>query len=127
MPRRETLPDGTERIHFDAPILEVDHPRRHVDFRPPMVIEVLRFGDPATAVFGPDGTVMATVDRDLLLHWVRTLMVGHDLDILGRERGVELGRMIEAVILDFFRKTPASFVDESARSPASAPSTPSAA
>lgn len=127
MPRRETLPDGTERIHFDAPILEIDTPRRHVDFRPPRVIEVLRFGDPATAVFGPDGTVMATIDRDLLMHWARTLMVGHDLDILGRECGVELGRMIEAVILGFFQKTPASSGGESVPSPASVPSTPSAA
>lgn len=116
MPRRETLPDGTERIHFDAPILFIDQPRGHVDFRPPTVGDYLQLGDPVTWIFG-DGGHVRHVDRDLVATWGRKLIDGHDYDILARERSLALGMLIEAAILDFFHNARTALAPKSAPLP----------
>lgn len=100
-PRREDLPDGSVRIWFAAPILFHTEPKSFLDLRPPTAGEVWELGDPLSHVYG-DGAVTPYVDRGLLLRWLGKLIVGHDVDIVGRERDAGLGLMIEEAVLDFF-------------------------
>lgn len=101
--RREDLPTGAVRIHFDAPILLIDEPKGFVDIRPPTVGEYLDIGDPLTWVFGPDGGGMPVSDRLVLRRWAGTLVSGHSLDVLARESSLALAMAIEEAILGFFK------------------------
>ncbi|MET3892782.1 hypothetical protein ABIE41_003858 [Bosea sp. OAE506] len=112
-PRREDLPDGTVRIWFATPILLHAEPKGFVDLRPPTAGEVWELGDPRAYIFNDAGLGTPYVDRPLLRQWIPRLMVGHDADILGRERDAGLGLLIEEAVLDFFanarkRSKPAS-------------------
>lgn len=101
--RIEDLPDGTVRIHFDAPILLIDQPKGFVDIRPPTVGEYLDIGDPLTWVFGPDGGGVPITDRGILRRWAAALVSGHSLDVLARESSLALAMAIEGAILGFFK------------------------
>lgn len=100
-PRREDLPDGSVRIHFAAPILLHDEPKRFVTFRPPAVGEIWDYGDPLEFVV-QDGAGTPYIDRKILRRWIELLMSDHDADIIGRERDPLLGMMIEDAVLGFF-------------------------
>lgn len=102
-PRREDLPDGTVRIWFAAPILLHTEPKGFVDLRPPTAGERWDLGEPISHVYG-DGAISPWVDRLVLRQWIAKLMVGHDADVIARERDVGLGILIEEAILDFFAK-----------------------
>lgn len=101
-PRREDLPDGSVRIIFAAPILLHAEPKGHCDFRPPTVGELIDIGDPRNLVIGADRTATEYLDRITLRQWAGKLIVGHDFDIVSRERDLRLGLLIEGVLLGFF-------------------------
>lgn len=103
LPRREDLPDGSVKIHFAAPILDIDQPKRHLTLRRPRAGEIWDIGDPVTWVFSEAGAVISTVDRPALRSWVGRLMEGHDPEIIGELGDIDLGLLIEDVIVDFFR------------------------
>lgn len=102
-PRREDLADGSVRIHFAAPILFHDEPRRFVTLRPPTVREVIEIGDPVTWVYSADGGATSVVERPILLRLVMALIVDHDFDFLAGSRDIALGLLLEEVVLGFFR------------------------
>lgn len=118
MPRREDLPGGKVRVHFDRPILHFDKPAGFADFRPPTVGEVWDFGDPLTLWF-VDESATPLVDRPALRAWIGRLIEGHDADMLARENDPALGILIEQVVTGFFMKARASLTAASA--PASPP------
>lgn len=101
-PRREDLPDGSVRIVFAAPILHFTDPKGAVTLRQPTVAELLEIGDPRAYLFNDAGQGMPYVDREKLVQWIGRLMVDHDPDMIGRERDVALGMLIEEAILGFF-------------------------
>lgn len=102
-PRREDLPDGSVRIVFAAPIILHGEAKGHVDLRPPTAGERWDIGEPISHVYG-DGAVTPWVDRAVLRKWIDLLMVGHDADVIARERDAALGILIEEAVLDFFAK-----------------------
>lgn len=99
-PRREDLPDGTVRVIFASPILHFAEPKGAVTLRPPTVTEVWELGDPRSYLFNDAGQGVGYVDREKLRQWIARLIVDHDADIIGRERDVALGILIEEVVLD---------------------------
>jgi hypothetical protein len=101
-PRREDLPDGSVRIHFAAPIVDQGKARLFCDFRPPTVGELIDTGDPRALVMSADGVGTDYVDRIALRRWGEKLIVGHDFDVIARERDLRLGMLIEGVLLGFF-------------------------
>lgn len=102
-PRREDQPDGSVKIIFAAPILYHDEAKGHLTLRQPTIREVWDLGDPVTWVFSEAGVMVSTVDRSSLGAWAGRLIEGHDPDIIGAQRDVALGLLIEDVIVDFFR------------------------
>lgn len=102
-PRREEQPDGSVKIVFAAPILFHDEPKTSLTLRQPTVKELWEIGDPVTWVFSDAGAVVSTVDRPALRTWVRRLIEGHDADMIGNQRDVALGLLIEDAVVDFFR------------------------
>lgn len=102
-PRREDQPDGSVKIIFAAPILYHDEAKSALTLRPPTIREVWDIGDPVTLVFSESGAVISTVDRPSLAAWANRLIDGHDPDIIGAQRDVALGLLIEEAIVDFFR------------------------
>lgn len=117
-PRREDQPDGSVKITFAAPILFHAEPKSYLTLRRPFAGEIWDIGDPVTWVFSDSGAVVSTVDRPALRAWVYRLMEGHDPDIIGKLGDIDLGLLIEDVIVDFFR---------SARRRLKPPSAPSSA
>lgn len=103
-PRREDLPDGSVRIWFAAPILFHTEPKSFLDLRPPTAGEVWELGDPRQFIFNDTGLGAPYTDRPLLRQWIGRLMVGHDADIVARDRDAALGILIEEATLDFFAK-----------------------
>lgn len=101
-PRREDLPDGSVRIHFAKPILHFGEAKMAAVFRPPTAGEFLDLGDPRHYVYDADGFGAPHTDRALLRRWAALLIVGHDIDMVGREADPMLGMLIEEAILDFF-------------------------
>lgn len=101
-PRREDLPDGSVRIWFAAPILLHAEPRGFLTLRQPFAGEPWELGDPRSYVYGVDGLGTPYTDREVLMKWIRRLMVDHDPDIVGREPDLSLGLLIEEAVLDFF-------------------------
>lgn len=102
-PRREDLPDGSVRIHFAGPIVDQGQARLFCDFRPPTVGELIDIGDPRAIVYDDVGGSAPYTDRSKLGTWARKLIVGHDYDVISRERDMRLGILLEEVLLDFFR------------------------
>jgi len=100
--RREDLPDGTVRIWFSAPILYHTEPKGFVDLRPPTAGERWDLGEPLSFIYNGEGLGTPYVDRPVLKQWIGLLMVGHDIDMLGRERDLALAQLIEEAVLDFF-------------------------
>jgi hypothetical protein len=119
-PRREDLPDGSVRIVFAAPILYHTEPKGFVDLRPPTAGEVWEMGDPRQFIFNDAGLGTPYTDRALLRQWIGKLMVGHDADMIARERDAALGILIEEAVLDFFAKARRRSKAASAPSPAQA-------
>jgi hypothetical protein len=118
-PRREDQPDGSVKIIFAAPILYHDEAKSALTLRPPTIREVWDIGDPVTWVFSESGAVISTVDRPSLSAWANRLIDGHDPDIIGAQRDVALGLLIEEAIVDFFRNARRRLKPPSA--PSSAP------
>lgn len=102
-PRREDQPDGSVKIIFAAPILDLDQPKKHLTLRPPTIREIWEIGDPLTYVFSDSGAVISTIDRPSLRAWASRLIEGHDADLIGEQRDVALGLLIEEAILGFFQ------------------------
>jgi len=102
IPHREDLPDGSVRIVFAAPILHFAEPKRAATLRQPTVSELFEIGDPRTYLFNDAGQGVPYVDREKLMQWFSRLIVDHDADIIGRERDLALGMLIEEAILGFF-------------------------
>ncbi|PZR94172.1 MAG: hypothetical protein DI537_08770 [Stutzerimonas stutzeri] len=102
-PRREDQPDGSVKIIFAAPILDIDQPKKHLTLRPPTIRELWEIGDPLTYVFSEAGAVISTIDRPSLRAWASRLIEGHDADLIGEQRDVALGLLIEEAILGFFQ------------------------
>ncbi|UNJ22054.1 tail assembly protein [Microcystis phage vB_MweS-yong2] len=103
--RLEQLPDGSARIHFAAPILHHDEPRRFVTLRPPTAGEALEHGDPATWIVQGDGEsqrAVSVVDRQAALQWFRLLCVDHDADMVLRSSDISIGLLAEDAVLGFF-------------------------
>lgn len=100
-PRREDLPDGSVRIWFAAPIVDQGQAKSHCDFRAPTVGELIDIGDPRSLV-GMAGVATEYVDRQILRQWAAKLIVGHDFDVISRERDLRLGLLIEGALLGFF-------------------------
>lgn len=103
-PRREDLPDGSVRIVFAAPIVLHGEAKGFVDLRPPTAGEVWDLGDPRAFIYNEAGLGTPYTDRTLLRQWIAKLMVGHDADIIARERDAALGLLIEEAVLDFFAR-----------------------
>lgn len=116
LPRREDQPDGSVKILFAAPILDIDESKRHLTLRPPQAGEIWDIGDPRSFIYNDDGLGTPYVDRVRLRMWIGRLMVGHDVDIIGAQGDAALGLLIEEVVLDFFGKARKQL------KPASAPS-----
>lgn len=103
LPRRENQPDGSVKILFASPILDVGEPKMQLTLRRPRCGEIWDIGDPVTWVFSDAGAVISTVDRPALRAWVGRLIEGHDPDIIALHGDIDLGLLIEEVIVDFFR------------------------
>lgn len=101
--RREDLSDGSVRIHFAAPIMYFAEPKGSLVLRQPTVFDTIEIGDPLTWVFDAEGNGTKVVERDKLRLWFARLIDGHDADVVGRERDVTLGLLIEDAILGFFQ------------------------
>lgn len=122
MPRLEKRGDGV-RVHFDAPILDQDVARLHVDLRAPTAGAFLELGDPLTWVVGPDGAGTRIVDRALLGVWASRLTVEGDMVLILRGGDLALGMLIEQAVMDFFTSARIALAAASAPSP-SAPTSP---
>nr|WP_047574289.1 hypothetical protein [Methylobacterium sp. ZNC0032] len=117
-PRREDLPDGSVRIHFATPIVGIGgEAKLSCDFRCPTVGELIDLGDPRALVMSADGVGTDYVDRIALRRWGEKLIVGHDFDVLSRERDLRLGMLIEGALLGFFENARSSLKAGSAPSP----------
>lgn len=117
LPRREDQPDGSVKILFAAPILDIGEPKKFVTFRPPTVAEFWEIGDPRHFVYSADGIGTPYTDRPTLLTWIRRLITGHDADLIGREGDLALAMLIEGAVLDFFTKARMSLRAASVTSP----------
>lgn len=100
--RREDLPDGSVRIYLDVPIADMAEPKTTFVIRRPTIGEQMRLGDPLTWVVD-DKASMPIIARDLVEHYARLLITGHDADVIFRTTNMRLGVMIEEIILGFFR------------------------
>lgn len=119
IPRRETLADGSVRVHFTTPILHFDQARSFVTFRPPSVGEIWEFGDPIEFVV-QDGAGTPYIDRKVLRRWIGLLMADHDADMIGLQRDPALGMVIEDVVLGFFTSVRTALINASAASSSAA-------
>ncbi|AZO77713.1 MULTISPECIES: hypothetical protein [unclassified Bosea (in: a-proteobacteria)] len=116
-PRREDQPDGSVKITFASPILDVDQPKTHLMLRPPSVAEFWEIGDPRHFVYSADGLGTPFTDRPTLAVWIKRLITGHDVDLIGMERDLALAMVIEGAVLDFFMNARMSLNRASAPSP----------
>lgn len=119
IPRRETLPDGSVRVHFTTPILYFDQAKSFVTFRPPGVGEIWDIGDPIEFVV-QDGAGTPYIDRKVLRRWIGLLMADHDADMIGVQRDPALGMVIEDVVLGFFTSVRTALINASAPSSSAA-------
>jgi len=117
-PRREDQPDGSVKIIFAAPIMFHDEAKGHLTLRPPRTGEVWEIGDPRSYIYSDDGLGTPYVDRPRLVQWIKRLIVGHDVDLIGASTDLALGLLIEQAVLDFFLKARMSLKPESAPSQA---------
>lgn len=104
-PRRETLADGSVRIHFGARTIPLADgtPRDYATLRPPRIAELIDNPDPVRWIFAEE-VATKDIDRGALRGWMARLLVDHDLDIIGAVSAPAIGlEMIEAVA-DFFPK-----------------------
>lgn len=104
LPRREDQPDGSVKILFAAPILDIGEAKRHLTLRPPQAGEIWDIGDPRSFIYNDDGLGTPYVDRVRLRTWIGRLIEGHDVDIIGAQGDAALGLLIEEAVLDFFGK-----------------------
>lgn len=105
VPRRETLGDGSVRIHFGSRAIPLADgtPRDYATLRPPRIGELIDHPDPVRWMFA-DGVATKDIDRAALRGWMARLITDHDLDIIGAVSAPAIGlEMIEAVA-DFFPK-----------------------
>ena len=119
IPRRETQPDGSVRVHFGKPILFHADVKSFATIRPPRVGEIWEFGDPIEYVV-QDGAATPYVDRKALVRWIHALMTDHDADIIGRDGDSALGLLIEDVVLGFFTSARMRLTQASAPLPSAA-------
>ena len=117
VPRREDLPDGSVRIVFAAPILFHAEPRASLTLRAPTAGERWEIGDPRSYIENAAGLGMAYTDREMLVRWIRLLIVDHDFDFIARDRDLSLAILIEDVVLGFFTKARMRLRPPSAPSP----------
>lgn len=102
LPRREDQPDGSVKILFATPILDIGEPKKELTLRAPQAGEIWDIGDPRSFIYNDDGLGTPYVDRVRLRTWIGRLMVGHDVDIIGLQGDAALGLLIEEAVLDFF-------------------------
>lgn len=100
--RREDQPDGSAKIWFAAPILDIDKPKRFLILRQPRAGEIWDLGDPRSYIYNADGLGTPYVDRERLKKWIDRLMTEHDADVIGVMGDAALGMLIEETVLDFF-------------------------
>jgi hypothetical protein len=113
-PRREDQPDGSVKIIFAAPILDIDQPKKHLTLRPPTIAEFWEIGDPRHFVYSADGLGTPFTDRPTLKAWIGNLIEGHDPDIIGAQSDLALAMLIEGAVLDFFSNARTSLKTASA-------------
>lgn len=101
-PRREDLPDGTVRIWFAAPIVDMGQAKGSLLLRKPTAAERWELGDPRGFIYNEEGLGAPFVDRPMLNQWLRKLVTEIDFDVLGREPDLALSILIEEAVLDFF-------------------------